>query len=110
MKNHIENGYIGNIQVIEMRVYCGLSLDIHYNWFHDGRMKGGVLGTFGGHFIDIASFVSGQKACKVHGFLTTFQKYTPKISGFREITSDDFCTFQVRVSTSKIEEVVTLTC
>lgn len=97
MKRHIESGYIGETQIIEMRVYCGLSLDIHYNWFHDRRMKGGMLSTFGGHFIDIASFVSGQKACKVHGFLTTFQKYTPKVSGFREITSDDFCTFQMKM-------------
>uniref|UniRef100_H2YW62 GFO/IDH/MocA-like oxidoreductase domain-containing protein n=1 Tax=Ciona savignyi TaxID=51511 RepID=H2YW62_CIOSA len=60
-------------------------------------MGGGVLTNMGGHFVDIVSFVSGQKAVKVHGFLTTFQKQSAKVSGFREVTSDDFCTFQMQM-------------
>lgn len=98
MKKRISEGYVGDVQVIEVRVHCGLSIDNQFNWFHDHRIGGGFLTNFGTHFIDIVSFITGQKAKKVHGFLKTFQRHTDKISGFREITSDDFCTFQMQMS------------
>jgi len=98
MKKRISSDYIGKILVIEVRVHSGVSLDLHYDWSHDSRMGGGVLSSFGGHFVDVINFISGQKATHVHGFMTTFQKHTPKVSGFREITSDDFCTFQMKMT------------
>nr|CAB3248893.1 glucose-fructose oxidoreductase domain-containing protein 1 [Phallusia mammillata] len=97
MRQQILEGYIGDILIIEVRVHSGVMLDQHYNWLHDGRMGGGMLAQFGGHFIDVINFISGQKAKQVHGFLTTFQKHTAKVNGFREITSDDFCTFQMKL-------------
>lgn len=98
MKKKIEDGFIGDLSIIEIRVHCGLSLSPSFNWSHDSRMGGGVLSLFGGHFIDLVTFLSGQKAEKVHGFVTTFRKQTETISGFREITSDDFCTFEMKLN------------
>ncbi|XP_002124667.2 glucose-fructose oxidoreductase domain-containing protein 1 [Ciona intestinalis] len=97
MKQQVGDGGIGELLVVEVRVHSGVSLNINYNWSHDSRMGGGVLTNLGGHFVDIVNFVSGQKAVKVHGFVTTFQKQTAKVSGFREVTSDDFCTFQMKM-------------
>ncbi|XP_014015285.1 glucose-fructose oxidoreductase domain-containing protein 1 isoform X2 [Salmo salar] len=42
-----------------------------------------------------SSSLLGQRAAKVHGFLKTFVKQTAHICGIRQITSDDFCTFQM---------------
>ncbi|XP_076809995.1 glucose-fructose oxidoreductase domain-containing protein 1-like [Clavelina lepadiformis] len=97
MKQCVDEGYIGDVMMIEVRVHCGFSLNTHFDWYHDERMGGGVLCTFGGHFIDLIYFICGQKATSVHGFLTTFQKNTDQVCGFREITSDDFCTFQMKL-------------
>ena len=36
-----------------------------------------------------------RSAVKVHGLLKTFVKQTDHIKGIRQITSDDFCTFQM---------------
>ena len=98
MKKCINGGYVGEIKIIEIRVHCNISLDPNYSWSHDSRMGGGVLSLFGGHFVDLVNFISGQKAVKVHGFVQTFQKQTKDISGFREITSDDFCTFEMKLN------------
>nr|XP_002124667.1 glucose-fructose oxidoreductase domain-containing protein 1 [Ciona intestinalis] len=97
MKQQVGDGNIGELLVVEVRVHSGVSLNINYNWSHDSKMGGGVLTNLGGHFVDIVNFVSGQRAVKVHGFVTTFQKQTAKVSGFREVTSDDFCTFQMKM-------------
>lgn len=98
MRNLISEDFLGEMQIVEIRVHCGVVLNDHYGWSHDERMGGGMLSRFGSHFVDIVSFVSGQKATKVHGFLTTFRKNSKKVSGFREITSDDFCTFQMKMN------------
>lgn len=98
MRSCIQEGFLGKILVFEIRVHCNLRLDENYCWSSDGRMGGGMLSTFGSHFVDILSFVSGQKAVKVHGFLTTFQKKSQNINGFRETTSDDFCSFQMKMN------------
>ena len=98
MKKKINEGFIGDLSIVEIRVHCGLSLNSTFNWSHDSRMGGGVLSLFGGHFVDLVSYLSDQKADRVHGFLTTFRKHTETISGFREITSDDFCTFEMKLN------------
>lgn len=58
-------------------------------------MGGGGLHSVGSYIIDLLSFLTGQRATKVHGFLKTFVKQTDHIRGIRQITSDDFCTFQM---------------
>ena len=38
MKKRIDEGMIGDVNIIEMRVHCGLQLDVPFNWFHDLRI------------------------------------------------------------------------
>nr|XP_039255322.1 glucose-fructose oxidoreductase domain-containing protein 1-like [Styela clava] len=97
MRRLISERFLEDILVFEVRVHCGIIFNENYSWSNDERMGGGMLAAFGSHFLDVLSFVSGQRATKVHGFLTTFQKKNSKINGFREITSDDFCTFQMKM-------------
>ncbi|KAK7945058.1 hypothetical protein WMY93_000786 [Mugilogobius chulae] len=76
-------------------VHSGSLLGKKYNWSCDDLMGGGGLHSVGSYIIDLLTFLTGQRAIKVHGFLKTFVKQTPHIRGIRQITSDDFCTFQM---------------
>ena len=98
MKRFIEEGVVGKVRVVEVRVHGNVQVQhSNYEWYHDGRMGGGFLTNFGVHFIDIVAFVTGKRASKVHSsFVETLRRNTDKICGFREITSDDFCSFQMK--------------
>lgn len=63
----------------------------------DEMMGGGVLNQYGSNIIDVITFLTCQRATKVHGMLKTFNKQTGNIKGIREITSDDFCSFQLEL-------------
>ena len=97
MKQLIQEEYVGDITVCEVKVYCGCLQHDKFDWMCDEQMGGGVLSTIGSNVIDVVTFVTGLKAVKVHGMLKTFTKQTDKINGIREITSDDFCTFQMEM-------------
>lgn len=108
MKEFIASGYCGRLMVIEARVLMGsLVEDDGYSWKCDETMGGGALNTVGSHIIDLVTYVSGQRAEKVHGSLKTFKPQTDKIHGFRTITSDDFCSFQLNC-TEDVSAVVTV--
>uniref|UniRef100_A0A668A9Z5 Gfo/Idh/MocA-like oxidoreductase domain containing 1 n=1 Tax=Myripristis murdjan TaxID=586833 RepID=A0A668A9Z5_9TELE len=95
MKELLEEGYIGELLVCEAQVHSGSLLGKKYNWSCDDLMGGGGLHSVGSYIIDLLTFLTGQRAVKVHGFLKTFVKQTDHIRGIRQITSDDFCTFQM---------------
>lgn len=95
MKQLIEEGYVGELLVCEVQVHSGSLLGKKYNWSCDDLMGGGGLHSVGTYIIDLLTFLTGQKAVKVHGLLKTFVKQTDHIKGIRQITSDDFCTFQM---------------
>uniref|UniRef100_A0A8D3CD46 Glucose-fructose oxidoreductase domain containing 1 n=1 Tax=Scophthalmus maximus TaxID=52904 RepID=A0A8D3CD46_SCOMX len=95
MKELLEEGYIGELLVCEAQVHSGSLLGKKYNWSCDDLMGGGGLHSVGSYIIDLLTFLTGQRAAKVHGFLKTFVKQTDHIRGIRQITSDDFCTFQM---------------
>lgn len=78
-----------------LQVHSGSLLGKKYNWSCDDLMGGGGLHSVGSYIIDLLTFLTGQRAAKVHGFLKTFVKQTDHICGIRQITSDDFCTFQM---------------
>lgn len=98
MRKSVQEGYVGDITVCDVRVQCGDVISEEYNWTCDEVMGGGVLSSIGSHIIDIVSYVIGQRAVRVHGVLRTFRKTTDKIKGIRQITSDDFCTFQMEMN------------
>ncbi|KAL4670773.1 hypothetical protein H8957_010248 [Semnopithecus entellus] len=95
MKQLIQEGYVGEPLVCEVQVHGGSLLGKKYNWSCDDLMGGGGLHSVGTYIIDLLTFLTGQKAVKVHGLLKTFVKQTDHIKGIRQITSDDFCTFQM---------------
>ncbi|GAB6020237.1 hypothetical protein CHUAL_002955 [Chamberlinius hualienensis] len=98
MKKSVKDGYIGDVTVVECKVQCGDVIESQYNWTCDKVMGGGIVSAVGSHIIDIIAYVTGQRAVKVHGMLRTFRKTTEKINGIRQITSDDFCTFQMELN------------
>uniref|UniRef100_UPI00398E3DC1 glucose-fructose oxidoreductase domain-containing protein 1 n=1 Tax=Pristiophorus japonicus TaxID=55135 RepID=UPI00398E3DC1 len=95
MKQMIQEGYVGDLLICEVQVHSGSLLGKKYNWSCDDLMGGGGLHSVGSYIIDLLTFLTSQKAVKVHGFLKTFVKQTEHIRGIRQITSDDFCTFQM---------------
>ena len=97
MKQLIDDGYLGDPVICEARVHCDSVLKDKYDWMCDELMGGGVLNLYGSLIIDLITFLTGQKAVKVHGLLKTFTKKTDKIKGIRIITSDDFCSFQMEL-------------
>ncbi|XP_028665364.1 glucose-fructose oxidoreductase domain-containing protein 2-like [Erpetoichthys calabaricus] len=107
MKELIDEGYIGEVMVCDVRVYWGSLLSKTYNWICDEMMGGGGLHTMGTYIVDLLSHLTGQRAEKVHGLLKTFVKQNGAIHGIRHVTSDDFCFFQMMM-TGGICSTVTL--
>ncbi|XP_023660417.1 glucose-fructose oxidoreductase domain-containing protein 1 [Paramormyrops kingsleyae] len=95
MKELVEEGFVGDLLVCEAQVHGGSLLGRRYNWSCDELMGGGGLHSVGSYLIDLLAFLTGRKAAKAHGLLKTFVKQTEHIRGVRQITSDDFCTFQM---------------
>ncbi|KAL3860552.1 hypothetical protein ACJMK2_010668 [Sinanodonta woodiana] len=95
MKQYIDDGYIGDVIICEIKVHFGNYLREKFDWTCDEMMGGGVLNTIGSNVIDIIMFLTSQKVVRVNGMLKTYTKQTEKIKGIREITSDDFCSFQM---------------
>lgn len=97
MKKHIDEGFLGELKICEIRVHFWNYPKDKYDWTCDEIMGGGVLNSIGSNLIDIVTYLTSQKAISVHGMLKTYTKQTEKIKGIREITSDDFCTFQLEL-------------
>lgn len=108
MRDLIASGYCGKLLVVEARVTMGsLIQQESYSWKCDPSMGGGVVNMLGSHLIDLVAFVSKQQAKKVHGTLSTFRPHTENIQGYRTITSDDFCCFQMQC-TEGLSATITL--
>ncbi|XP_013411815.1 glucose-fructose oxidoreductase domain-containing protein 2 [Lingula anatina] len=97
-RQYIDEGSIGAVTVIEARVQCGSLLNEKYDWMCEEGMGGGVLNTYGGALIDLVTYLTHQKAEHVNGMLKTYVDRTAGIQGVRQITSDDFCSFQMELS------------
>lgn len=100
MHKLLAEGYIGEMQVCDVRVYGPSLLDHSYGWTCEELMGGGGLHTVGSAIIDLLSFLTGTRASRVHGLLRTFVQQNGSIRGIRRITSDDFCFFQMLMAGS----------
>ena len=106
MRDLLSSGYCGDMLAAEVHVVMGSLIGSEpYGWKCESEMGGGLLNIIGAHIIDMLSFLTDQKATEVSGFLQTFQCHTPRIQGYRSITSDDFCTFQMRCSSGMCASV-----
>lgn len=100
MRKAINDGFIGKqeeLSMMDIKVQMSSLLNNTYNWLCDDTMGGGTLTLLGSHVIDLVTFLTGQKALRVHGVLRTFTKTTDKVNGIRQITAPDFCTFQMEM-------------
>ncbi|XP_060606198.1 glucose-fructose oxidoreductase domain-containing protein 1-like [Ruditapes philippinarum] len=97
MKKLIEDGFLGELKICEIRVHYWNYPKEKFDWTCDEIMGGGILNSIGSNLIDIVTYLTSQKAISVHGMLKTYTKQTEKIKGIREITSDDFCSFQLEL-------------
>ncbi|XP_078800647.1 glucose-fructose oxidoreductase domain-containing protein 2 isoform X1 [Oryzias latipes] len=95
MRRRLMEGYVGEIQVCDVRVYGPSLLDQPYGWTCEELMGGGGLHTVGSAIIDLLSYLTGARAHRVHGLTRTFVQQNSLIRGIRRITSDDFCFFQL---------------
>ncbi|KFM82361.1 Glucose-fructose oxidoreductase domain-containing protein 1, partial [Stegodyphus mimosarum] len=97
MRKVVKDGYIGDLTICDVQVQCGSLLHDRYDWTCDELMGGGLLTNVGSHVIDIITYTTGRRALRVHGMVRTFTKTTRHVKGIRQITSDDFCTFQMEL-------------
>jgi len=104
MKQRIDEGYIGEPYLFEVRVHGGITMT-EFGWECDVIMGGGALSTHGSYIIDVLYYLSSKKATSVNGLVKTYVKHTDSIKGVREITSDDFCSFQM-----ELEDGITVCC
>lgn len=95
MRRLLLEGYVGDVQVCDVRVYGPSLLDEAYGWTCEELMGGGGLHTVGSAIIDLLSYLTGARAHRVHGLLRTFVQQNGLIRGIRRVTSDDFCFFQM---------------
>uniref|UniRef100_A0A8D8L9G8 Glucose-fructose oxidoreductase domain-containing protein 2 n=1 Tax=Cacopsylla melanoneura TaxID=428564 RepID=A0A8D8L9G8_9HEMI len=61
-------------------------------------MGGGVITLVGSHVIDLITYLTGERAVRVHSVVKTFNPNTSAISGIRNITSPDYCVFQLELT------------
>lgn len=98
MRSTLAQGLIGKLTVIDVNVRMpSLLARDSYDWLCDATMGGGTLTLVGSHVLDLITHVTGRKATRVHAVIRTFNQNTAGISGIRNITSPDFCAFQVEL-------------
>lgn len=118
LKKKLEDNYLGSpTTLIDIRIQTGslFTDQDSFDWKCNGMMggmyennlkkclenssiiSGGTLNLIGSHIVDLVTFLTGQKAIRVHGVVRTFTKHTEAIKGIRQITAPDFCAFQMEL-------------
>ena len=95
-REYIADGYCGDLLVCECTLHTGNIAGSKYDWHCDQSMGGGILHSYGCHIIDVLSYIVSERACEAQGYLQTFVKHTKSMPSFRQITSDDFCSFHLK--------------
>lgn len=101
MKKALKENYLGSpITLIDIRIHSGclFSETDTFDWRCDDTMGGGTLNLVGSHVIDLITYLTGQRATKVHGVVRTFTKNTENINGIRRISAPDYATFQMELA------------
>lgn len=101
MKQQILWGKIGDLQLFEVRIHRQKKA-AKYSWRCDGLMGGGALSLHGSYIIDIITFLSDKKAHSVNGMVKTYAEGGGDVQGVREVTCDDFCTFQMELGSVSV--------
>ena len=105
-----EDNYCGRVRMVEAKIDAdSLLKGSIYDWKCDSNAGGGVLNILGSHLIDLIIHLTESKVVDVSGFLNTFHEQTQLINGFRKITSDDYCSVQLRCSNG-VYVMITVNC
>lgn len=60
-------------------------------------MGGGIVALVGSHVIDLISYITNQRAVRVHAVVRTFVEKKSNINDIRRVTAPDFCCFQMEL-------------
>jgi len=69
---------------------------------------GGNVTLFGSHLIDLITYLTGQRAVRVHGITRAINAYTSTINGTRRITSPDFSVIQMEMDSGELANILCL--
>lgn len=101
MSRWVRERVLGKISLIEIVLQMPTTLGLNttsFDWMCEGMMGGGVLSCYGSHCIDTLMFISNEQIKEVSCRVCTFFKKTDTIKGFRTISSDDFCSLQLKTN------------
>ncbi|KAL5271725.1 hypothetical protein ACHWQZ_G000062 [Mnemiopsis leidyi] len=104
LRNIIMEKKYGAVKSLEVRIQCNQTelCSKKYNWKYDKDRCGGALNMFGCHIIDLLTYLlNDTKVDSVQGTLKNFVRQNEYINGFRSITGDDVCNFQLRFKSHK---------
>lgn len=99
-----EQQYLGDrgAVLLDIRVQMGSLFHEKYDWLCDATMGGGILNLFGSHLVDLATFLTHERAVRVNGVVRTYTEHTDSIQGIRRVTAPDFCNFQIELESGTL--------
>lgn len=101
MRDLIRDGYVGEIYHVGGKASSLSSLTRLWNWWSEKEKGGGLWGAIGSHFIDMLSWLTGQRVTSISGELRTFIAERIDSAGTaRPVTTDDYCAFNMRLGES----------
>lgn len=107
MKQLIETDYCGTLQILHAKIdMSSLLKSGKYSWQCDEALGGGALSCLGTQMIDILHYVTGQQAQEVMCSQHTFTQEMDAIKGFRKITSDDYCTMNLKFPDGMVGTII----
>lgn len=92
-------GEIGPIRYVEVRYASPARGDRNraWNWWSDAAQGGGIWGAVGSHFVDALRYF-GMEIEAAQAVLRTIIDRRPSDGGFRDVTSDDFGSVNLRLA------------
>jgi len=84
MRRSVQSGLVGpSVKLVDVRISTRSLIGKRYSWLCDPHMGGGALNVLGSPIIDVASYLTGQRAARVHAVLRTLVRETDTIKGIR---------------------------
>lgn len=112
----VQEGGIGKLRHGEVRFVNSSRANFKriWNWWSDVAQGGGILGAIGSHQIDAVRYLLNDEVTAVSGCLQTYVTQRPispptetgAPSPTREVTSDDFASFQLKMAHGGIVSVL----
>jgi predicted dehydrogenase len=109
IKQLLQEGYVGRVYHIAVNVITAFRADPlqrTWDWWSQAEKGGGSVGATASHLIDLLRWWLGEPSA-VSGQLNTFVKRRkpPDSDEFREVTSDDQCSFMAEFANGVLASV-----